>query len=1794
MKQKLLLGIASCLMTLIGFNASAQSIDEVRIYINPGHGAFCSSCRPMSTIKHGSYKNYQNGDTTGFYESNTNLQKGFGLLEKLIEYGVPFDRFKGARDLTQNLVMSRVKSGDVHDGLYDRSLADIAAEVEQNNFDMFISIHSNATSGSHDISTHVNHCLYLYRGWDGDPYNSGSHEMAMACWPHSMANEHMNYNWLADPTTPFDSGCTYGNNNKAAGWYYYPSGYYDAENKIPYWIKGDVTFQYGYLGEYTREDSYRLLLGSDGEAHTRYYGVLNHTVPGFLVEGYDHTYDPARHRAMNWDVCRMEGVDYAKGINDYFGWGKSDNYGYVYGVVRDHTITMTHQYYSVSITSTEDDNQCINPIDKCKPLNGVKVSLYNSTGEEVDTYTTDDEWNGAYVFKGVAPGTYTLKHYHASYGIVEETVIVTANKTSYLNVDMSKALVARQGHYAYGLTSSLSNGVYTLSFKSTGAMDNANIIFTNSSTGEKITIETGAIVKGDNSVTIKATDLGTTDNYSWAVAFENLTSANYQLLHEDNSIVYNNGSANARIGLAIDKDETSANFGTIYTMTALGQGLQRYNPDFTKNGSKVLANMFGYDTESSTSSNKYKRPNRLTVNSGKVYIANYAAQNPGVWVYNPSGTTATNIINGKYEKAVAFLGEGANRVMYVSHESSFRYYNVGTADTWAGNTSSPSGTLSDLSTLLANGDGDVLATEYGLFASQLRYQGSNTSGVPVFVFADNSGTVLFNSSSIASTLKGSQGGGMAITSDLSTFAIVDGWAQDASNNGIPGDIEIDIFNVTWSSGTPSFTYQYSIPLTGTQQVDQMEFDHADNLYVASQQKGLLVYAVKMPERTTTTTATSTLQGAVAPAVQGHFAYDLAATQSGSDITFTFKSTGAMDNAKIILTNTATGATHTIETGAIVKGENIINFDATELNTTNTFSWTVAIDNPCSPNYEQIYSDNIAYNNGSAYARGGVAIDLDQTSANFGTIYTSTGYGQGIRSYNPDFTKNGSAILGGSFNSSNSSSPYRIASSNGKVYITDWSDAHGGLWVYDPEAGASVTNMFVGTNDGKGCIKNGSTVTGGGTTGVSFIGEGSSRQLYVFCEDYPSGNAGNQLLRYDLGSADSWSVAPSANYTQMAASSLFPNTNVVVLATDKGVFCSQTRYTNSNQSYMPTLAFMDNSGAVTYNSGIDDASNQGGCQEGAMAIYGDIFAIVDGYAQGSPTNINIEIYSITWSGTTPSLTYQYEIPMNGTTQISQLAFDHAGNLYAYSRQQGLLVYAIKTEARTTTTKANSTVQGAIPPAVRGHYAYDLKMESTEDYYTFTFYSTGDVDQAYIVLVPTMAGYAEQVINIGDVTKGENRYSLDRAAMKAYRDGKDGYSYYNWAVRFDNPASPSVEKYFVDNIAYNNGTTYARGGVAIDLDEASANFGTIYASTGFAQGVYVYEPDLTRQGDPILGESFNSANRHSPFRLASSEGKLYIADWSDAHGGVWMYDPKAGETVTNVFSGTYGTGGQIVNNSVAVGGGVTSMAFVGEGAERKMFVLCEDYPTGNAGNTVLRYDLGDVDSWTSAPTANFGTPDAWLSLSPSGSTNVEIFSAGNGIFVASSGLYSPAFVYSDVDGNLMYNSATSMSSHSGNYGGGIAANDNTLAVVDTNSDIKIYSIEWNTPEVVAYSGNTTSVPTLTYQYTIETEYTGNPNAGQEITQMALDPAGNLYLYSQADGLVSYTLKSDARQTITNHATDILVPADIVGIEDVLAGEDDAEAVYYNLQGYKIAADELNPGTVYIKVACGKATKIVYSDK
>ena len=110
MKKLILSVIALCTLVM--------SASAIKVYINPGHGAWHGNCRPMPTIPYPELPG-QGGlvDTLGFYESNTNLWKCLYLEEKLKAAGV-------------QVQMSRRANGGENGGEFDKGLTVIASEAQ--------------------------------------------------------------------------------------------------------------------------------------------------------------------------------------------------------------------------------------------------------------------------------------------------------------------------------------------------------------------------------------------------------------------------------------------------------------------------------------------------------------------------------------------------------------------------------------------------------------------------------------------------------------------------------------------------------------------------------------------------------------------------------------------------------------------------------------------------------------------------------------------------------------------------------------------------------------------------------------------------------------------------------------------------------------------------------------------------------------------------------------------------------------------------------------------------------------------------------------------------------------------------------------------------------------------------------------------------------------------------------------------------------------------------------------------------------------------------------------------------------------------------------------------------------------------------------------------------------------------------------------------------------------------------------------------------------------------------------
>ena len=374
------------LLSIFALCCLAMSANAIKVYINPGHGSWGANCRPMATI------NYAASDTLGFFESNTNLWKSFMLEAKLKEAG--FD-----------VKMSRYASGGSGTNEFNKALSTICNEAENYGADYFISIHSNAgpegeLGGAN--GKFANYPVILWRGYTNKPGVTNSDKMAKAC----VARLYEAF-W-AKPATPNGGGGPE------------PTTYYSPSNPR---ILGDLDF-------YNTSSTYG------------YLGALKHSIPGYLSEGYFHTYSPARHRALNPEWCRQEGVRYFRGIMDYYGKA-GETVGYIMGYVRSKAEKFSHKYY-IPYTGSNDEYL---------PLNGAKIVLRNEANEVIKTncyhhvkrflkdqdyYTTDHNYNGIFVFENLKPGKYTLYVHKSGYKDVVQEVTVTADKTIYPEIFMEK------------------------------------------------------------------------------------------------------------------------------------------------------------------------------------------------------------------------------------------------------------------------------------------------------------------------------------------------------------------------------------------------------------------------------------------------------------------------------------------------------------------------------------------------------------------------------------------------------------------------------------------------------------------------------------------------------------------------------------------------------------------------------------------------------------------------------------------------------------------------------------------------------------------------------------------------------------------------------------------------------------------------------------------------------------------------------------------------------------------------------------------------------------------------------------------------------------------------------------------------------------------------------------------------------------------------------------------------------------------------------------------------------------
>ncbi len=424
--------------------------------------------------------------------------------------------------------------------------------------------------------------------------------------------------------------------------------------------------------------------------------------------------------------------------------------------------------------------------------------------------------------------------------------------------------------------------------------------------------------------------------------------------------------------------------------------------------------------------------------------------------------------------------------------------------------------------------------------------------------------------------------------------------------------------------------------------------------------------------------------------RAHYAYDLGLV-AGADIpTVSYKLTGKVKAVEIVLTS-RNGNSETVSIdGTTNEGENLVKISDPRLNPGEEYDWTVKVTSFPVSATSHFFHDAPATLN----SRGGVGVVTDPESNAYGKVITSMGNAQGFGLYSPDLTKEGIYHAASApWQSGNAGSTYRLAMRDKRVaYACDFSDKGAGYWKFDPEnPEAELENLIGGVNDGTGCFKmeGSNDCVGSGASGIGFQGSGDDTRLWVFAEDWPSGNSAYKgiMARWDIGKADKITSGVNAAYADLAGNKMLANQNVCITGTPNGVFAAQHRGAGSNTTGCPGFIYIDIFGEVLFNSGNFPALfNSCG---GSVAITEDLSTVaVAGRSE------NIKIFSVTWENNVPTFTYVTDV--NDTkycTEVSQLAFDPAGNLYAWQRNTdaahaGLFGYSWKNDNPVATTPAKA--------------------------------------------------------------------------------------------------------------------------------------------------------------------------------------------------------------------------------------------------------------------------------------------------------------------------------------------------------------------------------------------------------------------------------------------------------------------------------------------------------------------------
>lgn len=420
-----------------------------------------------------------------------------------------------------------------------------------------------------------------------------------------------------------------------------------------------------------------------------------------------------------------------------------------------------------------------------------------------------------------------------------------------------------------------------------------------------------------------------------------------------------------------------------------------------------------------------------------------------------------------------------------------------------------------------------------------------------------------------------------------------------------------------------------------------------------------------------------------------------------------------------------------------------------------------------------------------------------------------------------------------------------------------------------------------------------------------------------------------------------------------------------------------------------------------------------------------------------------------------------------------------------------------------------------------------------------------------------------------------------------------------------------------------------GLAVNTDPASPYFGRVYVANGGAgttttgartvgKGIYLLNADLSDavgQGDTARtgGIAFTSTGTVSPYRLSIGEdGQIYVADWSDITGSLYVVDPDVtGGSGMNVLGGP--TGGVRPVGTNAVHGSIAAAIVTGSLAASNLtaYVIDEDLQTDRTAtaatmiNSLWRHDVGgSLPGPEVMPTLLRQGGTHWINFA---SQTMDLSRGTNGYFYVNDyrsvgSDRSGVTVLNEGGTNVLWSSREATRAFTGNPsendllratgGGGVSPRGDSIAVIN---------IETNGITVVPLVDG---LPDLTNRLVFHGM--GNGNQGRDV---AFDIAGNLYGISAGTQILRVFAPGGTATAITGSDGTFRIeapaPVRVIALDDqgseegsdtisfniVRDGSTDAPlTVFYTLTGSADNGTDYETNTLSVTIPAGETNAVV----